>query len=78
MQGTNSDWSPLAGGHTNPAVIRRYAGPFPPDKTHVYTLSVYALDCELNLQEGYFLNEFRRAIRGPVLAEAELEIPSRA
>ena len=77
-QGLNSDFSPLAGGHTNPAVICRYAGPFPPDKTHEYTLTVYALDCELPLEEGYRLNEFRRAIRGHVLAEAELDFPSRA
>ena len=78
VQGKNSDWSPLAGGHTNPAVICRYAGPFPPDKTHDYTLSVYALDCELPLEEGYYLNEFRRAIRGHVVAEAEIDFPSRA
>ena len=45
---------------------------------HDYTLTVYALDCELDLAEGYYLNEFRRAIRGHVLAEASLELPSRA
>lgn len=78
VQGTNSDFSPLAGGHSNPAVIRRYAGPFPPDRTHVYTLTMYALDCELDLEEGYYQNEFRRAIRGHVLAEAEIELPSRS
>lgn len=78
VQGSNSDWSPLAGGHTDPRIINRYAGPYPPDKTHDYTLSVFALDCKLNLTEGYFLNEFRRAIRGHVLAEATLELPSRA
>ena len=47
-------------------------------KPHVYTLTVYALDCELGLSEGYFLNEFRRAVRGHVLDEASLELPSRA
>ena len=31
-----------------------------------------------DLAEGYFLNEFRRAIRGHVLAKATLELPSRA
>lgn len=78
VQGSNSDWSPLAGSRTDPRIIRRYAGPCPPDKTHDYTLTVYALDCELGLEEGYYLNEFRRAIRGHVLAEASLELPSRA
>lgn len=78
VQGSNSDWSPFAGGHTDPRIIHRYAGPYPPDKTHDYTLTVYALDCELDLEEGYYLNEFRRAIEGHVLAESTLELPSRA
>ncbi len=78
VQGSNSDWSPLAGSHTDPRIIHRYAGPYPPDKTHDYTLTVYALDCELDLEEGYYLNEFRRAIRGHVLAEVSIELPSRA
>ena len=68
----------MAGSHTDPRIVRRYAGPCPPDATHDYTLAVYALDCELDLAEGYFLNEFRRAIRGHVLAKATLELPSRA
>ncbi len=78
VQGSNSNWSPLAGAHRDPAVIHRYAGPCPPDKTHEYTLTVYALDCALDFSEGYYLNEFRRAIRGHVLQKAAVEIPSRA
>ena len=78
VQGSNSNWSPLAGASSNPQVTQRYSGPYPPDKTHVYTLTVYALDCELGLPEGYYLNEFRRAIRGHVLARASVELPSRA
>lgn len=78
VQGSNSDWSPLAGSWTDPRIIHRYAGPYPPDKTHAYTLTVYALDCELDLPEGYFLNEFRRAIQGHILEEAQQELPSRA
>ena len=45
---------------------------------HDYTLTVYALDCVLDLEEGYYLNEFRRAARGHVLATSTLELPSRA
>ena len=52
VQGSNSDWSPLAGSHTDPRIIHRYAGPYPPDKAHDYTLTVYALDCELGLSEA--------------------------
>ena len=78
VQGSNSDWSPLAGSWTDPRIIHRYAGPYPPDKDHVYTLTVYALDTELDLEEGYFLNEFRRAVRGHVIEEVVLDLPSRA
>ena len=78
VQGTNSDWSPLAGAHKNPAVIRRYAGPFPPDQDHEYTLEVYALDTVLDLDEGYYLNEFRKAIRGHVIEKIEIDFMSRA
>lgn len=78
VQGSNSDFSPFAGGHVDPQVIHRYVGPQPPDATHVYTLTVYALDCKLGLSEGFYLNELRRAVRGHVLAEAAVELPSRA
>ena len=78
VQGSNSDFSPFAGGYDNPDLIHRYVGPQPPDATHDYTLTVYALDCELDFSDGYYLNEFRRAICGHVLAEASLELPSRA
>ena len=77
-QGRNSNWSPMAHGSSNPQVYARYCGPQPPDKTHEYTLTVYALDRKLNLSEGYYLNEFRRAIEGHVLASATLELPSRS
>lgn len=77
-QGANSNWSPMAHGSSNPEVFNRYCGPQPPDKTHAYTLAVYALDSMLGLPEGYYLNEFRRAISGHVLAKAAVELPSRA
>lgn len=79
VQGSNSDWSRMAGGSTNPLVYCRYAGPYPPDKTHVYTLTVYALDCEsLGLEEGYLLNDMRKTMAGHVIDRARVELPSRA
>ena len=48
-------------------ITNRYIGPTPPDKNHEYTLTVYALDKELDLEEGYMLNEFFREIKGHVL-----------
>ena len=78
VQGRNSNWSPMAHGSANPHVHSRYCGPQPPDATHVYTLTVYALDCELDLAEGFYLNELRRAMAGHVLEKATVELPSRA
>lgn len=78
VQGRNSNWSPMAHGSSNPNVHSRYCGPQPPDATHEYTLSAYALDCELGLSEGFYLNELRRAMRGHVIERASIEIPSRA
>lgn len=78
VQGSNSDWSPFAGGSSNPQVTQRYVGPQPPDKDHVYTLEAFALDVELDLKEGFYLNELYRAMEGHVLDQARFEIPSRA
>lgn len=49
-----------------------YGGMAPPNGTHRYTLKVYALDCELDLKEGFFLNELMFGIKGHVLAHASL------
>lgn len=62
----------------DPLVSQRYNGPQPPDQTHDYTLTVYALDAPLPLKQGFWYNAFRRALTGHVLATAEVEIPSRA
>ncbi len=78
VQGSNSNWSPLAGAHRDPAIIHRYAGPCPPDKTHDYELTVYALDCKLDLEEGFYLNELRRLVFEHVVEDVAIEIPSRA
>ncbi len=73
-QGSNSH----AATSDDPALTQRYTGPCPPDKTHDYTLRVFALDAPLGLEEGYYLNEFRHAVKGHVLGSARLELPSRA
>ena len=77
-QGSNSNWSPMSHGSTNPRVYARYNGPQPPDKNHDYTLTVYALDAKLGLPEGYYLNDFRRAAKGHILETASVDLPSRA
>ena len=50
----------------------------PPDADHEYTLTVYALDCTLELEEGFYLNEMLRAMRGHVLAHARVSAMYRA
>ena len=76
VQGKNSSASPLSG-ETDPLVTCRYNGPQPPDKDHVYTLHVYALDSRLDLAEGFWLNELLRQMEGHVIASARTSLPAR-
>lgn len=51
----------------------RYGGPAPEDRPHEYELTLYALSEAVDLADGYYYNEFRRAIEGKVLGVAELK-----
>ncbi|EHO48907.1 YbhB/YbcL family Raf kinase inhibitor-like protein [Lentilactobacillus kisonensis] len=77
IQGRNSTAGGLIG-NNNPITAWHYNGPVPPDKTHNYHLSIYALDTKLPLQNGFWLNELQDAMRGHILETAEFVIPSRA
>ena len=44
-----------------------YGGPAPEDRPHEYELHLYALSDMLNLQNGYYYNEFLKEIRGKIL-----------
>ncbi|MDR3189794.1 MAG: YbhB/YbcL family Raf kinase inhibitor-like protein [Lactobacillaceae bacterium] len=74
-KGMNSTWHDTKDA---PLVNQSYIGPMPPDKTHDYTLYVFAVDTKLPLTDGFFLSDFRRAIKGHVLAEVELDLPARS
>lgn len=50
----------------------RYGGPAPEKTSHEYEFKIYALDKYLKLENGFFYDDFRKEIRGAVLAEAEL------
>lgn len=76
VQGSNSCLSRAE--ETSEEVIRGYIGPCPPDKDHRYTLTVYALDCELDLQPGFYFNELHWALHGHILDSDELNVVSRA
>lgn len=44
-----------------------YGGPAPEDRPHEYELQLFALSEMLELENGYYYNEFLKAIRGKVL-----------
>lgn len=73
-QGQNSFASPLIGGNTDVNVIHKYVGPTPPDKDHINTLTVYALDKSLDLQDGYLLNDFYKEIEGHIISKVSENI----
>lgn len=49
-----------------------YGGPCPPSGTHRYFFKLYALDQELNLEEGLSKKDLEDAMEGHILAQAEL------
>ena len=76
VQGNNSNISKFLGENSGP--VEGYTGPMPHDKTHYYTLTVYALDTKLDLKEGYWLNDFLREMEGHIIDSATISVPSRA
>lgn len=73
VQGQNSFASPFLG-EVDTRIIHQYVGPTPPDKDHEYTLTVYALDTVLDLQDGYLLNDFYKEIDGHVISKVSENI----
>jgi len=49
-----------------------YHGPCPPDREHRYFFKLYALDVELNLEEGVSKKEVERAMEGHVIQQTTL------
>lgn len=52
--------------------VSHYGGMTPPNAPHIYEFHVYALDTELDLKPGYYMNEFYHAIQGHILEETTL------
>lgn len=71
VQGANS-WYGAIGG-LDPVAASAYGGMAPPDKPHLYTIRVFALDTKLPLEKGFFLNQLYSAMDGHILAEATLK-----
>jgi Raf kinase inhibitor-like YbhB/YbcL family protein len=75
LEGLNSWAAPLTpeAWKLPPEKASHFGGCAPPDKAHLYTLKMYALDTKLNLQRGFFANALFHAMRGHILAEATLD-----
>lgn len=50
----------------------KYQGPCPPDREHRYFFKLYALDNQLNLPQGATKKEVEEAMKGHILAKAQL------
>lgn len=72
-QGNNSTAGRLIH-ETDPLTTRHYYGPTPPNGDHEYSLTIYALDQTLPLENGYWLNEFYKAIEGHVIEQTTVPI----
>ena len=69
LQGKNT-WA-FQLGLDNP-VCNGYGGPAPEDRPHEYELQLYALSETLQLEDGYYYNEFLKESRGKILDTAVL------
>ena len=74
MEGVTSWASPFVpeAWKLTPEQATGFGGCAPPDKAHNYTIKVYALDKELNLKRGFYLNEHIAAMEGHILDKAVL------
>ncbi|MCL2473989.1 MAG: YbhB/YbcL family Raf kinase inhibitor-like protein [Alphaproteobacteria bacterium] len=72
VQGANS-WTSIQGGSQSRELSSFYGGMAPPDTPHTYELHVFALDRELNLKNGFYLNELYKQMENHILAQATIK-----
>lgn len=75
-QGKNT-WSSRFCDVADDYITSHYAGPTLPDKPHHYTLTVYALNEVTELKNGFFYNEFRKALQNKIIDQTEIELTAR-
>ena len=71
-RGVNSYIS-IQGGSKPRSECVGYCGMSPPDEAHLYTLRVFALDTELDIEDGFNMNIMFRKMAGHILDSAELD-----
>ncbi|MBD5429552.1 YbhB/YbcL family Raf kinase inhibitor-like protein [Lactobacillus sp.] len=76
VQGSNSNCSRFLPENSGPQI--GYTGPQPPIGIHDYELTIYALDNTLELEDGYYLNDFLEKIEGHVLEKQNVILPATA
>lgn len=72
VQGVNS-WISPQGGNQSKELSAYYGGMAPPNEPHIYELHVYALDCLLELENGFMINEMFRKMDGHILEQYTLK-----
>lgn len=72
VQGLNS-WPSIQGGSLPQEDCCCYGGMGAPDRPHIYELHVFALECILDLEKGFWANELYRAMDGHILESSTLK-----
>lgn len=72
VQGCNS-WTSIQGKQQSKALSSFYGGMTPPNRPHTYELHVFALDCLLDLKNGFYLNELFHEMEGHILDQYTLK-----
>ncbi len=66
VQGVNS-WTSTQGGNQCKELSSFYGGMCPPDAPHLYELHVFALNTELELEAGFYMNTLYKKMDGHIL-----------
>lgn len=72
VQGLNS-WISIQGGQQSKELSAFYGGMAPPDQAHTYELHIFALDCLLDLENGFMFHEMFKKMDGHILEQAVLK-----
>ena len=60
-------------GGLNKSDASHFGGPAPPDKDHTYNITIYALNKDIKLQPGFYLNELYNEMNGHIIDKVTLK-----